>query len=109
MPADQHGVINLMGGELHLMGEHVEQVLALILNGHHAVQVLKPQADVTSHGCRTGIAPAVAVHKAITGHQHIGARSVGDADQGLGALGLAVFVKADRRLNAAGGLAAAVH
>ena len=102
--AQKDSVIDLVPRELYLVGQRIEEMLALETLGHHALYVGEPLADVPGHGRRARIAPAVAVDLALTGHQHGRPGGVGDANQGLRALALAVLIEGRCGLNAALGV-----
>ena len=86
------------------MRQRVEQVLTLEGLGDHALNVIKPRADVPRRGLGAGVAPAVAVDQAVAGDQYGGTCCISDTGQRLGTLGLAVFVKRHGRLDAALGI-----
>ena len=64
----------------------------------------QPRLYSTNGHTRAGVTPAVAVQVAVSVDQHRLAGGVGYADQRLGALGLPVFIKTDRRLDLAAGV-----
>ena len=101
-------MVDLVGRVLDLVGQHVEEVLALELDRQHPLGVTQPAAHITSARSGAGVAPAVAVHQPVAVDQHRLASGISDADQCLGASRLAVFVVADRRLDPAVGLAGGV-
>ena len=61
LAAQQYGVVDLVAGVLHLVRQHVQKMLALKVNRHHALGVTQPLAHVTGHRRRASVAPAVAV------------------------------------------------
>ena len=102
--AHQNGVVDLVGGELHLMGQGVEQVLTLEGLGHHALDVRQPHRHIPRRGLGAGVAPAVAVNQTVTGDQDGCASGVGDTGQCFGSLGLPVLIERHGRLDAALGV-----
>ena len=92
-------MIDLVAGELHFVGKGVQKMFTFEFNRHHALDMAQPRGHVSGHRLGAGIAPAVAVHQALTGDQHRLAGCVGDTDQGARSLVLAVLVKGIGRLN----------
>ena len=100
----QHGVVNLDLRVLYLKRHHVQDVVKFFFIRHQHAAVREPGVNITGGHRRPGVAPAVAVQVTIAVNQYRLARSVGYADQRLRALGLSVFVKADRRFDFAAGV-----
>ena len=101
----QHGVIDLDVRVLQFERHDVQHMLTLDGVRDHALDVFEPWRGVSTAGHGgAGIAPAVAIHQTLTGAKDCFAGGVGHAHKRLGALGLAVLIKADRRLNLALGV-----
>ena len=97
--AHEDGVVDLVRGELHFMGQGVQKVLTLEGLGDHALDVRQPHGHIARLGCGARVAPAVAVNQTVTGDQDGRASGVSDASQRLGTLGLSVLVKRHGRLD----------
>ena len=72
-------------------------MLAFELLGYQALDMLKPAGRIADRRRWPGVAPAVAKNSAIHRRKDRLAGGVGDALQRAGALGLTVFVIANRR------------